>query len=90
MSKNLDTVSLYVSEIKWEMKPECESLLRHLCVKIDISQFIITGECCSLHYFFFFTSTTLAVFALRITEFSLVHIRVREQIELELSLPSQG
>lgn len=90
-SKNFDTVSLYMSEIKWEMKPsnnEYKSFLRHLYVKIDISQFIIIDKCCSFHYSF--CKYNSCVFPLGVTDFSLVHTRVREQIGMELSLASQG
>lgn len=60
--------------------------VRYLYVKIDISQFIIINKCFN---YFFYTYNSWD-FALRVTEFRLVHTRVREQIGLEFSVPSQG
>lgn len=62
--------------------------LRHLSVNMDISQFIIIDKCYSFYCFFYMYSS--CGFALMVTEFSLVHTRMGEQIGLVLSFPSQG
>lgn len=57
-------------------------------MKTDISPFIITDKCCHYHYSFYKYNPRVS--ALNVTEFSLIDTGVREQIGLELPLPSQG